>query len=232
MLDGASGNYTETSEEVVDVLKKYCDKVTLYTADNCLEKNFTDLDSKPISVLHLSIHGFNLNDIESFLFPHRLKFIKNEFNQREYSGLVFSSPKDTSDYVISPATVLLQNANKTYTMRNDGILTGEDIRKINLSKVSLVCAATCFAGGQIETEDQTFGLRYALMMTGAHRTIVGLWDVNDAVADYFFKVFYENYLPMSFFSFYMAHFAYEKALLETRKKFPNPYYWAAFSLAD
>lgn len=202
-----------------------------YSGEDCQEQKFVRLSSKPFDIIHIASHSYNLSSIEDFLNPGRHPFITDPMNQRQFSGLVFSTPQDTSTYRVQPLTVIREKEPYVY-FNNDGILTCDDIYKLNFARVNLIVAATCYGNGQVQFNDETFGLRAAFKMTGARSSIIGLWDTNDIASTCFFYYFY-GYLGMcGDTSFTCVQEAYRLALVNSKKHFSNPYYWAVYSLAD
>ncbi len=224
----ASGTELETAKGFLEGAGYYA---LIFAGEDCQEQAFVKLNSKPFfDIIHIASHSYNLWGLD-ILFPKKHSFITDPMNQRQFSGLVFSTPKDTTSYSIQPLTVM-QEKEPYVKLRNDGILTCDDIYKLNYAKANLIVAATCYGNGQAQFNDETYGLRAAFKMTGARSSIIGLWDTHDMASSCFFYYFY-GYLGMcGDTSFACVQDSYRLALIHTRKHFPNPYYWAVYSLAD
>ncbi len=224
----ASGTELETAKGFLEGAGYYA---LIFAGEDCQEQAFVKLNSKPFfDIIHIASHSYNLWGLD-ILFPKKHSFITDPMNQRQFSGLVFSTPKDTTSYSIQPLTVM-QEKEPYVKLRNDGILTCDDIYKLNYAKANLIVAATCYGNGQAQFNDETYGLRAAFKMTGARSSIIGSWDTHDMASSCFFYYFY-GYLGMcGDTSFACVQDSYRLALIHTRKHFPNPYYWAVYSLAD
>ena len=224
----ASGTELETAKGFLEGAGYYA---LIFAGEDCQEQAFVKLNSKPFfDIIHIASHSYNLWGLD-ILFPKKHSFITDPMNQRQFSGLVFSTPKDTTSYSIQPLTVMQEKEPYVY-FNNDGILTCDDIYKLNFARVNLVVVATCYGNGQVQFNDETFGLRAAFKMTGARSSIIGLWDTNDIASTCFFHYFY-GYLGMcGDTSFTCVQEAYRLALVNSKKHFSNPYYWAVYSLAD
>ena len=64
-------------------------------------------------------------------------------------------------------------------------------------------------------------------MAGVETIIMSLWEVDDRVTSLFMSYFYEAWTSGK-----TKHAAFVSAQIELIKKYPNPYYWAAFIMLD
>jgi CHAT domain-containing protein len=108
--------------------------------------------------------------------------------------------------------------------RDDGWLRTEEIQNMNL-KADLVVLTGCdTALGKI-TGDGVIGLSRAFLAAGADSVIGSLWDVDDMATAFLITEFYGNLSRNT-----DKAGALRQAMLETMKKYPNPRYWAGFTL--
>lgn len=107
---------------------------------------------------------------------------------------------------------------------NDGMLTVNELYSIPLD-ADLVTLSACETGlGKISNGDDVVGLTRGFLYAGASSVIASLWQVDDAATSQLMTRFYANLQNAN------KREALRDALLETKKKFPHPYFWAAFYL--
>lgn len=177
------------------------------------EAQFKSFDGNSPDIIHLATHGYYLNAED------RLKhtYLKNSgFNS---SMMLFNG------LLLSGATLAWNNGTPTPGVE-DGILTSEEISRMDLSKTQLVVmSACCTALGDYNEVEGVFGLQRAFKQAGVKNQISTLWPVHDGIARNFMTSFYSNYVKTQ--SIYAA---YNQSLDEIKALYPTPYYWAAFVL--
>jgi len=106
----------------------------------------------------------------------------------------------------------------------DGYLSLYDLYKLHLP-VELLTLSGCSTGlNAVAAGDELLGLVRGLLYAGAQSALVTLWDVDDSSTAKLMK---------SFYSLMQQHGkaeALQAAMLEIRKEYPHPYYWAPFVL--
>jgi CHAT domain-containing protein len=73
--------------------------------------------------------------------------------------------------------------------------------------------------------DELLGLAGGFLYAGTPSLVVSLWTVNDRSTSQLMRSFYEGLLHNS-----SKSHALRNAMLEVKKDFPHPYYWAPFIL--
>jgi len=112
---------------------------------------------------------------------------------------------------------------------NKGILYSSDIIMLDFDDVKVVGLSACNTfGNQIGLNGLPDGIATSFLISGAHNVVGTLWQVGDEVASDFFTSFY-NYLLLGKES---IHDAFDKAIVVTRSKYPNPYMWGSFVLLE
>ena len=106
---------------------------------------------------------------------------------------------------------------------DDGLLTADRISDLRL-QADLVVASACDSGSGQLTGDGVLGLSRVLLTSGAGTVVVSLWQIDDESTFHLMSDFY-RYLD--------KHpgrvaAALRFAMLETRKKYPDPWFWAGF----
>jgi CHAT domain-containing protein len=107
----------------------------------------------------------------------------------------------------------------------DSYLSLYDLYHMNLP-VELLTLSGCVTGLNVIAEgDELLGLARGLLYAGARSLLLSLWDVDDRSTAEFMKLFYSRLLNQR-----KKAEALQGAMLELRKRYPHPYYWASFKL--
>lgn len=188
-------------------------KAKCYFDKDASEARFKSFDGNSPELIHLATHGYYLNTNDRLAHTY---FKENDFN---ISKMLFNG------LLLSGATLAWNNGIPTPGVE-DGILTSEEISRMDLSKTKLVVmSACCTALGDYNEVEGVFGLQRAFKQAGVKAQISTLWPVQDDVAYSFMSSYYHNYVKTK--SIYAA---YNFALKETQSIYPDPYYWAGFIL--
>ena len=100
-----------------------------------------------------------------------------------------------------------------------------DLYQLNLP-CELVTLSGCGTGlNMVVGGDELLGLVRGLLYAGAQGVLVTLWDVNDRSTAEFMKLFYEALKTNR-----NKAQAAQEAMLEIRRRYTHPYYWAPFVL--
>jgi CHAT domain-containing protein len=183
------------------------------------EESFKALSGNSPQIIHLSTHGFFLDTTD--------KVKKNPFmnNVGNYS--------DKEDKLIRTG-VLMAGANNVWCGKNqvtgieDGILTADEISRLDLSRTKLVVLSACeTAKGQIDEIDGVLGLQRGLKKAGVGSILMSLWKVSDAVTSILMTQFYENIgKGMD------SRESLKNAAQKVKEQYPDPYFWASFVMLD
>lgn len=191
---------------IIDILNKNKIKTIWYNRSNAKEEYIYN-NTNPF-ILHFATHGTSLYKDsldKAFLFYHALTFCNssNTINNDYYSFI----------------------GNKY-----DGLLTGLEIVKLNLSQTELVVLSACETGkGTAENWiNGTYynSLQRAFRLAGAKAVLASKWKVPDEPTQELMTEFYTNWLEKGM----TKHKALQQAQLTLSKKYPNPYNWAAWVL--
>jgi CHAT domain-containing protein len=110
---------------------------------------------------------------------------------------------------------------------NDGWLTVSEVYGLDLSNADLIVLSACETQiGQLTAGDEFVGLTRAFFFAGAPTVIASLWSVEDKSTALLMEQFYAHRLEGM-----GKGEALRQAQLDTRKQYPNPYYWAGFVLS-
>ncbi len=108
---------------------------------------------------------------------------------------------------------------------NDGLLTSGELFDLKLNADLVVLSACDTARGDI-TGDGVIGLSRSLFVAGVPSVIASLWKVPDESTALLMTEFYRNWKDLKLDKAQ----ALRQAMLTTREKYPEPLYWAAFTL--
>jgi CHAT domain-containing protein len=108
--------------------------------------------------------------------------------------------------------------------RSDGMLTVDKLYSLHLN-ANLVTLSACETGmSKIATGDDMVGLTRGFLYAGSSSIVASLWKVDDLATAFLMTLFYKELDTGN-----TGH-ALRTAQLETKKKYPHPYYWASFQL--
>lgn len=212
------GTKTE-SQNIYSMLSSNNISAKLLQDKEANEESFKALSGKSTSIIHLSTHGFFLDTKE--------KVKKNPFMN------TVGNYSEKEDNLIRTG-VLMAGANNVWCGRNqvtdieDGILTADEISRLDLSGTNLVVLSACeTAKGQIDPIDGVLGLQRGLKKAGVGSILMSLWKVSDAVTSILMTEFYTNLgKGMD------LHESLKKAAQKVKEQYPDPYFWASFVLLD
>jgi CHAT domain-containing protein len=111
--------------------------------------------------------------------------------------------------------------------RNDGIVTADEIRSINLRGTQLVVLSACQTGrGEVRLGDGVYGLRRAFFAAGAETVVSSLWRVDDKETGELMGLFYQKLAVGQ--PRVDAMYSAMRAMRDKSRKTSHPYYWAPF----
>lgn len=179
-------------------------KVTYFSKNECTESNIKNLHSPEI--LHIASHGYVLNPNDD---------IKDIFNSNSTpTNNLFNTALILSEY----------DKNK----QEDGVLTAFEIINLDLNNTELVVLSACeSANGDASINgNSSNSLQRAFRLAGAKAVLASKWKVPDKETQELMVEFYTNWLEKKM----TKHKALQQAQLTLSKKYPQPYYWAAWVL--
>ena len=107
---------------------------------------------------------------------------------------------------------------------DNGQLTAGDLYSLRLN-ADLVTLSACETGmGKVLSGDDVVGLTRGFLYAGANSIVASLWPVSDDETQFLMTSFYSNLKTRP------KAEALRQAQLQTRKKYPHPFFWSAFQL--
>lgn len=204
-------------ETINSILKDSKSTVELFSKINATEDNLKKIQSP--DVLHIATHGYFLtNDDASNTKQSIANLINDKYKNDSYlkSGLLLAGAQNTLN-------------GKQPENSNNGILTAEEAKSLNLKDTELVVLSACETGlGDNLVGEGVIGLQRAFMIAGAKSVIMSLWSVSDQKTQELMTLFYTNWIKNNMSKEEALH----QAKLAMKKLYPQPYYWAGFVLLE
>lgn len=212
--------YTKNEiDSIYSILSNNNINIQKFEAHNASEESFKTLNGKSPDIIHLATHGFVI-DTET-------KANGNKF----VASTSVLSPKE--GYLMW-CGLMMAGANNAWTgnfnLENveDGILTADEISRLDLSNTKLVVLSACeTARGKIDPVEGVLGLQRAFKKAGAQTIVMSLWKVPDEATSMLMTQFYKGLMAGT-----ERHQALKDAMNYVKKLYPDPYYWAGFIMLD
>ena len=209
----------ETRKEVELIGRKLSDKniaTKTYKGLDATEEVFKSLSGKQIDIIHVATHGFNLSreNNNDTIFGKAIGY-SNEEHLMARTGLLMANA--------------LESINDHYSRIDDedGILTADEISRLDLSGVQIAILSACETGIGYDELSGNIGLQRGFIKAGVNNLILSLWKVPDAPTMMLMDKLYDKLS-----SGVEIHDALLKAQKEMKKMYPDPYYWASFIILN
>ena len=216
---GAIPSTKKEIDAIGNILSQHNVSVMKFEGSKANEEAFKALDKVSPDIIHIATHGFSVNmskGITDNKFFSSINLYNNKSSAMVWSGLILAGGNNAWKGIKG-----LKNV-------EDGILTADEISRLDLSNTKLVVLSACETGrGDIYIDDSVYGLSRAFNLAGAGSIVMSLWKVQDDVTSFLMTKFY-TYLMDGI----ERHSALWKAMMDVRKKYSNPYYWAGFVMLD
>ena len=154
----------------------------LYLGEAGTETTLKALGGEYVNMLHIATHGFYWTEREARRMD--FQFLNNQ-------------NKNVEDKMLSRSGLLFAGANNILSGKeipgniDDGVLTAEEISRIDLRGLDLLVLSACQTGlGEISGEG-VFGLQRGFKKAGAQSILMSLWNVDDKATQLFMSKFYE-----------------------------------------
>lgn len=212
--------YTKQEIDSIDVMFTNNGIATeLFEGAKGNEESFKALSGNSPDIIHLATHGFVIDT--------QRKAEGNKFVE----GTFAISPREG---YLTWTGLMLAGSNNAWTgsfnLENveDGILTADEISRMDLSNTKLVVLSACeTARGKIDPVEGVLGLQRAFKKAGAQTIVMSLWKVPDESTSMLMTEFYRNLMDEI-----EIHQALKNAENKVKELYPDPYYWAGFIILD
>ncbi len=214
MLTDLPGTKKEV-ETIEGILKSRGWETRTHLGDDALEEAVKAVSSP--RVLVISTHGYFLEDVQRAKEEGMLLGMQAE--------RVIENPLLRSGLMLAGAQRTLSNDSSARSLKADnGILTAYEAMNLDLDNTELVVLSACETGlGEVKNGEGVYGLQRAFQVAGARTIIMSLWKVGDEATRELMTAFFNNWL-----SGMTKQEAFNKAQLQLKTKYPEPYYWGAF----
>ncbi len=216
-------------ENIDNMLSQNDLSTKLYTRYNGTEESFKDLDGKGINILHLATHGAYIPDSIAAQKKEEknYRFIRlGDENQK----VVYEDQSLTRSFLVMSGGNMLIHGDSIPNDLDDGILTAQEISRLNLSGLNLVVLSACETALGDITNEGVMGLQRGFKKAGAQTIVMSLWKVADEQTQQFMTEFYRlltNGIG--------KRQAFKTAQQYMRSQYPEQRskpYWAAFIMLD
>ena len=236
-LRGMSAHYLPATLTEVENIKSSFDNKH-WPSTLCMGAEATETVVKRLSgtkpqIFHIATHGFY--------------FTEKQAERREKQRLLtqHDSPLGGGREEVSPEEKALTRSGLLFAGANlalqgkdiplgadDGILTAQEISRLDLRGLDLVVLSACKTGnGDINQGEGVFGLQRGFKKAGAQTLVMSLWEVADDATQILMTAFYDNLLQGQ-----SKRDAFHNAQRHLRTceggRFDRPEFWAAFVLLD
>lgn len=219
---GRWGILPYTKLEIESISKALCPNgivVTIYQDINANEEAFKALDGNSPDIIHMATHGFVIdtqNKAKGNRFAENISFYSNREGYLSWCGLMLAGSNNAWT-----GNFNLENV-------EDGILTADEISRLDLSNTKLVVLSACeTARGKIDPVEGVLGLQRAFKKAGAQTIVMSLWKVPDESTSILMTQFYKGLMEGT-----ERHKALKDAMNYVKTLYPDPYYWAGFIMLD
>lgn len=204
--------------DVARLLKTSNVTVSEYSGTSGTEESFKSLSGTHPGHIHLATHGFYLNFAPAdsvSISDNPEKRLSSSVSALTRSGLILSNGGRAWKGDAIPHGI------------EDGILQADEIAGLDLSGTSLLVLSACQTALGDTSGDGVYGLQRAFKIAGVDTIIMSLWEVDDKATSEFMSLFYR-----ALSDGFDKYKAFREAQKKLRKKYNNPYYWAAFIMLD
>ncbi len=188
--------------------------VTTRTGKDGTMESFLSMHGQSPRLLHIATHGFYYTPAQA----KSVEYLRGYTDAMSLSGLVLSGGNAAWLGKPLPQGVL------------GGILTANDIARMDLSGTDLVVLSACQTGQGKATPEGLYGLQRAFKKAGVGTMVMSLWNVSDRTSSEFMATFYEQLARKS--CAWDKRKAFEETRNIIRKRHPDPFHWAAFVMQD
>ena len=215
----------EETDEIAADLERHARPYSYYSDTKGTEESFKQLDGTKPKMLHIATHGFYMTQQDA-----ELERISRPIQPDNHPTHYEDKPMTRSGLLLAGCNPAL-NHKVIPKDKEDGILTAQEISKLDLRGLELVVLSACQTGlGDITSGEGVFGLQRGFKKAGAKTIIMSLWKVKDSATRQLMISFYNHYLNGM-----TKEQAFRKAQEELRQQSTssqNKPDWAAFVMLD
>ena len=201
----------------------------LFTGSDATESSAKAVSGQKPHILHIATHGFYFTEKQAER-QKDLRFLARDDDRQ--------SAADKEDKALTRSGLLFAGANNALQGQDiplgadDGILSAQEISRMDLRGVDLVVLSACKTGnGDINQGEGVFGLQRGFKKAGVQTIVMSLWEVADEATQILMTAFYDKLLQGQ-----SKRDAFHNAQQHLRTvengRYNEPQFWAAFILLD
>ena len=229
---GFSAKYLPGTLNEVETIQQTFDQrhqtTVLHTGKEATESSVKATGGHAPHILHLATHGFYFTEQQA-KGHNKLVFLAHDDRH---------TAADSEDKALTRSGLLFAGANKALQGHampmdaDDGILTAQEISRLDLRGLDLVVLSACKTGqGDINQGEGVFGLQRGFKKAGAKTIVMSLWEVADEATQVLMTTFYNHLLEgQSKREAFKGAQHYLRSI--ENRRFDHPEFWAAFVLLD
>ncbi len=172
------------------------------------------------SLLHIATHGFFLEDL-----PAEKSNAKSNRLEKINNGTRLGKWAVWAENPLLRSGLALAGANQGRSNDDNGVMTALEASGLDLWGTKLVVLSACDTGlGEVKSGEGVYGLRRALVLTGAESQMMSLWPVSDRSTSDLMAGYYKALIRGQ-----RRDLALRSVQLQMlRSSRAHPYYWASF----
>ena len=214
--------------EISTILNQSKIRPVVYTEDEGSEESFKILSGKSIDIIHLSTHGLFVKDFKD---NGQGKIYSRLLNKDEAQEISIIDRPLLRSFLVMAGGNRLPKHKYVPEGCEDGILTAQEISRLDLYGVDLVVLSACQTGlGDVDSEG-VWGLQRGFKKAGVNTILMSLDKVDDEATRILMVEFYRNLMNGK-----TKRQSLQEAQQYLRKvengKYDDPKYWASFIMLD
>lgn len=218
-------NTTQEVEYISDLMKQNKIITQVYQGNKGNEEFFKAISGQGYNIIHLATHGF--------FYPEQEAQKKDYFQPMLLMQNDLNRSLTKADLSLWRTGLVLSGGNRAWQgdsipeQVEDGILTANEIKDMDLRNTDLVVLSACQTGQGEVTSEGVFGLQRAFKMAGAKTIVMSLTEVDDQTTMAMMNKFYSNLMEGQ-----SKHDAFYNAQRYIRSIKPDPKYWMGWIMLD
>lgn len=207
-------------EQIDSIFTSHKIPTITYVGSEASEMTFREMSGQSPGLLHIATHGYYINTVSGY---QSSNFLHNAIGySAKNTNMLFSG-------LLMAGANRVWNGGELPNPIDDGVLTSDEISRLDLSNTKLVVLSACNTGqGFIDCLDGIMGLQRAFKQAGVDTIVMSLWEIPDVATSFLMTSFYEELLTGS--SIREALRRAQKCLIG--RGYTDPYYWASFVVLD
>ena len=215
-------------KDIANILQENNISCKTYDGIHGTEESFKNLSEQRINILHIATHGMYIGEKEKENDTnHIFSFILPE-------NKIESTPEDialTRSFLVMSGGDMLPHRQVVPVGIEDGIITAEEISRLEFKDLNLVVLSACQSGLGDVSKEGVIGLQRGFKKAGANTILMSLDKVDDEATKILMVDFYRNLMNGKTKQQSLKD-AQKHLRLVDNGKYDKPEYWASFIMLD